>query len=74
MMKIRLNHSFAFIVLIFMLSCINRQPINNEQEITITVSPDEAVENIKASELYADIHYIPLETRDDCLIGEVWIS
>lgn len=54
-----------------MLSCINRQPINNEQEITITVSPDEAVENIKASELYADIHYIPLETRDDCLIGEV---
>ena len=42
-----------------------------EIDLIIDVDPSKAIENIKMSEHYSDINYIPLETNDNSLIGNI---
>ena len=45
----------------------------DDDVLTITINSKEIINNIKLSEQITDVKYIPLETNDNCLIGQ-WIK
>ncbi|MDR1746987.1 MAG: 6-bladed beta-propeller [Tannerella sp.] len=58
---------WAFILLI---GCSPRNRDDKELKI-IVVNPDDAQENINLSEISCGVRYVPLQTDDNCLIGEI---
>jgi len=61
------------IIIFFTLSCNNdkNEDYNNHKYVGIKISPPQKNITKKASDLYDVIKYIPLETNDDCIIGNV---
>jgi hypothetical protein len=60
-------------VLFFLLCSCNRNIpyINNEHSDTIRVNIGNIVENIDLSGVFTKVDYIPLETRPECIIGNI---
>ena len=58
--------------IITFLGCSNKTSLNkNYESIQITVDPKKAISNLPLSKLFFDIDYIPLETSQEHLIGEI---
>jgi tellurite resistance protein len=55
-------------------SC-NKSDVTSKEKnhITITVKAEEALSEIKMSDIFSTVEYIPLETSDEHLIGEIAI-
>ncbi|MDR3247013.1 MAG: 6-bladed beta-propeller [Prevotellaceae bacterium] len=60
-----------FIVLSFTSGNNYKIAQNVYNQTVISVNPDNALKEIKASSIYSEIKYIPLETPDDHLIGMI---
>ena len=60
-------HALCFI------SCKNKEAsyVNNEFADTIVITPNMIKESVPISELFCKVKFVPLETTDDCLIGEI---
>ncbi|MEA4918849.1 6-bladed beta-propeller [Proteiniphilum sp.] len=52
-------------------SCNNNPLPQGDMDVIINVDPGKAIGSINLSELFSDISYIPLETTDHSLIGEI---
>ncbi|SRR5690554_803722 len=72
-MKKGLTYLIHIVTTLLLYSCndANNQMLPKEIDLIIDVDPSKAIENIKMSELYSDINYIPLETNDNSLIGNI---
>lgn len=72
-MKKGLTYLICIVTTLFLYSCnnANNQMQPKEIDIIIDVDPGKAVESIQISELYTDIKYVPLETNDNSLIGNI---
>jgi hypothetical protein len=61
-----------FTVAILLLSCCNKKRQNDDENIfTINIESEKIVKSIKFSELITDCKYVPLETTEECLIGQL---
>jgi hypothetical protein len=60
----------VIVIPVFFTLCKNRAKERIETVPTLSISDKNLSRNIKLSELYKDYNYIPLETNDDCLIGQ----
>jgi hypothetical protein len=71
-MKIMCKYLLISLITIFLLGCNHQKPLNqNGDYITIPINPKEALKTVNLSEIFSDIEYIPLESVDKHLIGEV---
>ena len=64
------NSSFFLIIILFIAGCVQKKT-NDENIFTIHVESKNIVKNIHFSELITDCRYVPLETADKCLIGQL---
>jgi len=66
--------SLIYVTLVLLCSCNNNNKILSKSEkvdLIIDVDPSKAIKSIQMSELFLDINYIPLETNENSLIGNV---
>jgi hypothetical protein len=74
-MKIMCKYLLISLITIFLVGCNhqkNQKPLNQEGDyITIPINPKEALKTVNMSEIFSDIEYIPLESVDKHLIGNV---
>ncbi len=59
--------------ILLLLSCYKQNKLtpSGEINITIDVNPNNVLNQLKASELFSDISYIPLETNNNSLVGNI---
>jgi len=56
---------------ILLISACKKRTSHNEQVMTIYVENGKILKSIKYSELFSEVKFLPLETKDGCLIGKL---
>ena len=70
--KIMHNFSIIFFLLLLLTSC-GREKRYTVESVAHTIIVDETIINTKqkASDVFSEVTIVPLETTDDCLIGQI---
>ncbi|GHT72104.1 hypothetical protein AGMMS50239_41450 [Bacteroidia bacterium] len=68
-----LKKTFLIILSLFVIIACNKvKTLDNVFEgVQIVVNPDKAIPQIQASSMFSNIEYVPLETSEEHLIGEI---